>query len=145
MIQSGGWSGFRTIDEHTKLARISVSFAPSLDEAFKINVAKMRVQLPSIIKEEVLKSITSVVKTAREIYDRKEIKTLTGSSKKTSQATTAVKNERIYDDKKHGPEVLSFKQWAQQIILFATSKEREVINALLSRFQRERGASKGTK
>jgi len=145
MIQSGGWSGFRTIDEHTKLARISVSFAPSLDEAFKINVAKMRVQLPSIIKEEVLKSITSVVRMAREIYDRKEIKTSTGSSKKAKQATTSVKNERIYDDKKHSPEVFSFKQWAQQIMLFATSKEREVINALLSRFQRERGASKATK
>jgi hypothetical protein len=82
---------------------------------------------------------------AREIYDRKEIKTLTGSSKKTIQATTSVKNERIYDDKKHSPEVFSFKQWAQQIILFATLKEREVIDALLSRFQKARVASKEKK
>jgi hypothetical protein len=50
LIQSGGWCRLRAVDEHTKLARISVSFNPILDDAFKINVAKMRVQLPSEIR-----------------------------------------------------------------------------------------------
>jgi hypothetical protein len=53
MIQSGGWSNLRAPDEHTKLARVAVSFPPALDEAFKINVAKMRVQMPSAIRDEI--------------------------------------------------------------------------------------------
>ena len=47
MIQSGGWSNLRTLDEHSKLARVALSFDPRLDDAFRINVAKMRVQLPT--------------------------------------------------------------------------------------------------
>jgi hypothetical protein len=71
MIQSGGWSRLRTADEHTKLARIAISFAPALDEAFKINVAKMRVQIPGSIREEIARAISPVTKLAREVYDRK--------------------------------------------------------------------------
>ena len=71
MIQSGGWSGLRTADEHTKLARIAITFSPKLDEAFKINVAKMRVQLPSSIREEVNKAVAALTKQARERYDKK--------------------------------------------------------------------------
>ncbi len=71
MIQSGGWSNLRAPDEHTKLARVAISFPPALDEAFKINVAKMRVQMPVGIREEIKKAITSVVKIARDTYDRR--------------------------------------------------------------------------
>src|SRR5690606_12829804 len=46
MIQSGGWSNLRTLDEHTKLARVALHFSPSLDDDFKINVPKMRVSIP---------------------------------------------------------------------------------------------------
>ena len=42
----------RAPDEHTKLARIAVSFSPALDEAFKVNVAKMRVQIPASVRED---------------------------------------------------------------------------------------------
>ncbi|HOU30595.1 MAG TPA: ATP-binding protein [Bacteroidales bacterium] len=70
LIQSGGWSYLRTIDEHTKLARIAISFSPDLDEAFKINVAKMRVQLPIEIQEKLKQIIEPVVRQARDRYDR---------------------------------------------------------------------------
>ena len=46
LIQSGGWSHTRVVDEHTKLARIALTFSPALDSAFEINVAKMRITLP---------------------------------------------------------------------------------------------------
>ena len=46
LIQAGGWSGLRTLDEHMKLARISIDFDPVLDPLFQVNVAKMRVALP---------------------------------------------------------------------------------------------------
>jgi len=79
LIQSGGWSGLRTIDEHTKLARISLSFSPHLDDAFKINVAKMKVQLPTQIREKIEAATTPVVKLARNTYDN--------SNKKNTGAT----------------------------------------------------------
>lgn len=71
MIQSGGWCGLRTIDEHTKLCRIELSFSPQFDNAFKINVAKMTVQLPMQVRELIDETISPIVKLAREYYDRK--------------------------------------------------------------------------
>ena len=71
MIQGGGWSNLRAADEHTKLARVAVFFPPVLDDAFRVNVAKMRVQIPAVIREDIRTAITPVVKLAREVYDRK--------------------------------------------------------------------------
>ena len=70
LIQSGGWSNLRTLDEHTKLARVAVSFSPKLDEAFKINVAKMRVQMPAIIREDLEEVLKPVLKAAQAEYRR---------------------------------------------------------------------------
>lgn len=72
MIQSGGWSNLRTLDEHVKLARVAVSFDPRLDEAFKINVAKMRVQLPQQLRDQIEKAIGPVIKIAQTTYRRSE-------------------------------------------------------------------------
>lgn len=68
MIQSGGWSNLRTLDEHNKLARVAVYFSPKLDEEFKINVPKMRVVLPAAIRDDVLKAIGPVVRLANAAY-----------------------------------------------------------------------------
>jgi hypothetical protein len=68
MIQSGGWSGIRTLEEHLKLARISISFSPKLDDAFKINVTKMRVQLPHAIRESVERAIGPALRLANNSY-----------------------------------------------------------------------------
>ena len=70
MIQSGGWSNLRTMDEHTKLARVALSFDPRLDDAFRINVAKMRVQLPRQLREQIEKAIAPVIKAAQVAYRR---------------------------------------------------------------------------
>lgn len=83
MIQSGGWCRLRTADEHTKLARIALLFSPTLDEAFKINVSKMRIQLPEQIRDEVDQAIKPVLKLANEIYRRRS-----RESSGTSQSTT---------------------------------------------------------
>lgn len=70
LIQSGGWCRLRTSDEHTKLARVALSFPPTLDDAFKINVAKMQVQLPSNAREQIENAIDPVIKIARKTYDK---------------------------------------------------------------------------
>lgn len=68
LIQSGGWSGIRTIDEHLKLARIAVFFSPKLDEEFKINVPKMKVAFPAEIRADVEKAVKTWTKIADETY-----------------------------------------------------------------------------
>ncbi|WP_130925946.1 hypothetical protein [Pseudomonas cedrina] len=78
MIQSGGWSNLRTLDEHHKLARVALSFSPRLDEEFKINVPKMRVSLPSSIKEALAQAISPVITLANKTYRSSE-KSLKGS------------------------------------------------------------------
>jgi len=76
LIQSGGWCGLKTIDEHLKLARIAISFSPHLDEAFKINVSKMNVQLPVQIRDQMDNATKPVVKLAQETYRKSTQKTI---------------------------------------------------------------------
>lgn len=71
LIQSGGWCGLKTIDEHMKLARIALSFSPHLDDAFKINVAKMNVQLPVQIKDQIDAATKPVARVAQETYRKR--------------------------------------------------------------------------
>jgi Histidine kinase-, DNA gyrase B-, and HSP90-like ATPase len=68
LIQWGGWAGIRSIDEHTKLARASVEFDTDLDEAFNINVAKMRVALPSQLRHMIERPINEVCSLADDLY-----------------------------------------------------------------------------
>jgi hypothetical protein len=60
LIQAGGWNRLRTSDEHTKLARVAIDLPRSADTAFEINVSKMRVTIPSDIRDQ-LKAIASAV------------------------------------------------------------------------------------
>ena len=68
MIQHGGWCGIRTLDEHTKLARAAISFDPALDELFQVNVAKMRVTMPSELRQLLEKPIAELCSRADGIY-----------------------------------------------------------------------------
>ena len=79
MIQSGGWCGLRAIDEHRKLSRIAISFNPKLDEEFKINVPKMRVSLPSAIREDIDRWVKPAVKMAEDMYRHGKPKSSTTS------------------------------------------------------------------
>lgn len=90
MIQSGGWSGLRTLDEHRKLSRIAISFNPKLDDEFKINVPKMRVSLPASVRDEITKAIGPAVKLAEDEYRQKERKSPTmPAPTQTSRASSA--------------------------------------------------------
>ncbi|MES0491812.1 MAG: ATP-binding protein [Leptospirales bacterium] len=79
LIQSGGWSHLRAVDEHTKLARLALSFSPHLDDAFKINVAKKQVQLPTQIRDKIDSIVKPLCTNARKVYDKK-VPTPAGSS-----------------------------------------------------------------
>lgn len=83
MIQSGGWSRMRAADEHNKLARVALDFFPELDPAFGINIAKMRVHLPSELQERLRPPIQDLIKVANKAY-REKPGTLEGKGAATS-------------------------------------------------------------
>lgn len=68
LIQGGGWSGLRTIDEHTKLARASLEFPSALDELFHVNVAKMKVAVPSEVRTMLEAPVHELCREADAIY-----------------------------------------------------------------------------
>ena len=68
MIQSGGWSWMRSQDEHTKLARAGLEFWPDLDEAFEINISKMRVKLPEELREQLKPLVSFLTRRADDRY-----------------------------------------------------------------------------
>lgn len=71
MIQSGGWNRLRTIDEHSKLARIALDVPSGLEDLFQINVAKMRVVIPDAVRPQLRALAAGVVNVAQEAYRRR--------------------------------------------------------------------------
>lgn len=141
MIQSGGWSNLRAPDEHTKLARVSVSFTPELDEAFKINVAKMRVQMPGAIRDDVRQAIATVTKIAREIYDKKPAKpgspasiTPPASLRPTVSAQSALTSASALKVRaQNAEEVLTLSEWSCRVLAVASKDERPIVEKVLSK------------
>jgi hypothetical protein len=70
LVQYGGWSGLRGIDEHTKLARASIDFDTQLDETFQINVAKMSVVLPPTLRSMLERPVHDLCARADSAYRR---------------------------------------------------------------------------
>lgn len=68
LIQSGGWNRLRTMDEHSKLARIAVNVPPSADSAFRTNVSKMSVLLPPEIRPALRTLLSGFVGQAQDAY-----------------------------------------------------------------------------
>lgn len=72
LVQWGGWAGVRTADEHTKYARVALDFDTDLDEAFNINVAKMRVSIPGELRKMMARPINELCIQADVDYRRSE-------------------------------------------------------------------------
>ncbi|MFD4710545.1 ATP-binding protein [Streptomyces sp. NPDC058430] len=80
LVQWGGWSGIRAIDEHTKLARASLDFDTDLDGAFNINVAKVRVTVPVQLRQMLERPINELCSRADEAYRKTARSTDKGTS-----------------------------------------------------------------
>lgn len=133
MIQSGGWCGIRTRDEHTKLSRIELSFSPIFDNAFKINVAKMRVQLPIQIKDQIETVIGPAVRLARDHYDgEKKASPNSVQSKNLLQSQETDKKDTIY-----GIETQKFTigEIEEKVISIASEEEKSIIKQLFLRLR----------
>lgn len=75
LLQGGGWGRIRTQDEHTKLLRVSIDFPRDLDEAFSLNITKMRARIPAAIRDEIESKLSKWTSQARARYDRRSPKT----------------------------------------------------------------------
>jgi hypothetical protein len=153
MIQSGGWCGLMKNDEHTKLARVALRFSPKLDEAFRVNVAKMRVQLPTSIRESIEGAIHPVRGLARKVYDRKEpvgfvprgvqpkavvgghsIGAGTDHSAASESAVAAV-------DRGRSLERLTLPEWVDRLRAVANTSEASILDSLCERLGSRRMAT----
>jgi Histidine kinase-, DNA gyrase B-, and HSP90-like ATPase len=125
MIQSGGWNGIRALDEHRKLSRIAISFSPKLDEEFKINVPKMRVSLPSTIRETITRFIAPAVQMAEDEYRKRQSKDAEASvepspvSGSASNQTVAVSaatrvTQAAARGRRHGPGIVGLQRRARR-------------------------------
>lgn len=68
LIQAGGWSRLRTLDEHTKYARASIDFQRDLDDAFELNVSKNWFKLPDDLRERLDEEIETLFRVAKRSY-----------------------------------------------------------------------------
>jgi hypothetical protein len=71
LIQSGGWCRLRTMDEHSKLARVAVDLPDAEEDMFRINVAKMTVGLPESVRPQLRVLATGIVSRAQDAYRRR--------------------------------------------------------------------------
>ena len=84
LLQAGGWCGIRTLDEHTKLARVSLDFGNDADHAFGVDVAKRRISLPADLKELLERPISTLCREAQARYRATESSDSSQLSKRSS-------------------------------------------------------------
>ncbi|MGW6099008.1 ATP-binding protein [Streptomyces sp. NPDC055157] len=72
IIQAGGWSRLRAVEEHSKLARVSLEFFPELDSAFGVNVAKASVSLPHELRRDLAPLVSAWCSQANTAYRQKK-------------------------------------------------------------------------
>jgi hypothetical protein len=146
LIQSGGWSYMRAVDEHLKLARVAVSFNPRLDEAFKVNVAKMRVLLPASLKQQMEEFLAPTIRLARETYDRKLTSPNTAlTPRSAANPTSGVKPAPLRP--REGPSSpeesrtaagttrLSLAEWSKLLLSHTEPSEVSVVRKILRRLK----------
>jgi hypothetical protein len=68
LLQSGGWCGLRTSDEHSKLARVLVEIPAGFDDLFKVNISKMKINFPRELREETIHKLAPTLKKANDSY-----------------------------------------------------------------------------
>ncbi|MBI2044928.1 ATP-binding protein [Candidatus Pacearchaeota archaeon] len=140
MIQSGGWCGLRVIDEHTKLARIELNFSPALDDLFKINVAKMKVQLPVQAREEIERVVKPIVSLARERYDHEKKNLFKPSAPKVTeiQQTSPINKNILIKNSSQDIkfDLFTLNEVEQKVKEFATKYESKTISDVFSRLRR---------
>lgn len=125
LIQAGGWCRIRTLDEHTKLARVAMSFSPQLDNAFRVNVAKMRLELPAGIREPITDAISPVTRLANERY-RRSAGEIPGNRGRL----------QTFEPRQTRPDIT--QTVVQALLSVASARERKTIQRVAARLKKRR-------
>jgi hypothetical protein len=80
LLQSGGWCGLRTSDEHSKLARVLVEIPAGFDDLFKVNISKMKINFPRELREETIHKLAPTLKKANDSYRTQGEASFSGAS-----------------------------------------------------------------
>lgn len=80
LLQSGGWCGLRTSDEHSKLARVLVEIPAGFDDLFKVNISKMKINFPREMREETIHKLAPTLKKANDSYRTQGEASFSGAS-----------------------------------------------------------------
>jgi Histidine kinase-, DNA gyrase B-, and HSP90-like ATPase len=80
LLQSGGWCGLRTSDEHSKLARVLVEIPAGFDDLFKVNISKMKINFPREMREEAIQKLAPTLKKANDLYRTQGEASFSGTS-----------------------------------------------------------------
>jgi hypothetical protein len=80
LLQSGGWCGLRTSDEHSKLARVLVEIPAGFDDLFKVNISKMKINFPRELREETIHKLAPTLKKANDSYRTQGEASFSGTS-----------------------------------------------------------------
>lgn len=136
LIQSGGWCRIRTLDEHTKLARVALHFSPQLDEAFRVNVAKMRVQLPIAMRDQIMNAVSPVTKLANDAYRRTAVHADVTRSHANNRRARLNAAEGSLSLIVGGTAESQFDAFANALLAAAKPAERAVINRVTARLRK---------
>jgi hypothetical protein len=94
LIQSGGWNRLRTLDEHTKLARVALDIPPAAGAAFQTNVSKMTVSLPEGLRSDLRALVSGVVIRAQDVYRQRVELIDGGGDDSVSEEASSTRSER---------------------------------------------------
>jgi hypothetical protein len=134
LIQAGGWNRLRTLDEHTKLARVAVDLPSGTDEVFRVNVAKMRMSLPREVRGDLMAIVNGVAAQAASRYRA-------GTGRRSSSVARAESDHGVAEI----PAVLQLGDAHRIVLLLAVQvardefrQEPDILRRFLSRMDRLR-------
>ncbi len=98
LIHYGGWLWTRAKDEHTKYARVAISFRAEHDAAFDISVHKAQIRLPGSLFQHLKTSVNpDIVKAAQEPYREGRRRGASGGVQRPSTRVLADPVSRVMD------------------------------------------------
>jgi histidine kinase/DNA gyrase B/HSP90-like ATPase len=134
LIQSGGWCRIRSVDEHTKLARVALRFSPQLDDVFRVNVSKMRVELPHWMRDQIADAISPVIRIANEAYRRNGV--AGGRSRRPGTYRLEPPGRFLI------PSLRNMEHAVRSLVSIASADERRVIRRVAARLRKTAGSGR---
>jgi hypothetical protein len=130
LIKCGGWFKYRTVDEHLKCARASIDFRRELDAPFRINVSKLRAELPHELLEKLDKPLQMLLRRAKAKYTGDdEARVARGTPRGAASATPAATQAQP---------PASTRPIARSIVSEQSRSPREALEAAATRVHEER-------